>query len=197
MESDRNFKKNLVPPFFFPLFSLNPIRKIHKNTISDFSRWTIFVTTDYIGGSLSPPFYAAFVNINSPYIPEKAGFIIPMNREGDGLQWAGKLRPRLYRWRRYDGGVCERTSVKSGASIMQRGGWLVRNSHPPPDSVVAQPHRSTQGGGNQLDTERKRYVCSRGRDERRKIANWKDQRSNCFMKNHDAVRRVLGILMPG
>lgn len=78
-----------------------------------------------------------------------------------------------------------------------KGGVARPKLTPPPDTVVAQPHRSTQGGGNQLDTERKRYVCSRGRDERRKIANWKDQRSNCFMKNHDAVRRVLGILMPG
>lgn len=35
-----------------------------------------------------------------------------------------QIADRLYRWRRYDegGGVCERTSVKSGASIMQRGG---------------------------------------------------------------------------
>lgn len=49
--------------------------------------------TDYIvvvAAGLSPS-PTAFVNINSPYIPEP-GFIIPMNREGDGLQWAGKLR---------------------------------------------------------------------------------------------------------
>lgn len=131
-KSNRNFK-NVVVSFLLFLFfrfpRLNPIRKIHKNI-----PWTI--TTDYtvvVAAGLSP---SAFVNINSPYIPEP-GFITPMNREGDGLQWAGKLRTVYIGWRRYDGGggVCERTSVKSGASIMQRGGSPETVT---PDTVVAQ-----------------------------------------------------------
>lgn len=63
-------------------------------------------------------------------------------------------------------------------------GWFARNS--PPTRSWRSPRSR---GGNQLDTERKRCVCSRERDERRKIA-MEDQRSNCFMKNYDAVTRV-------
>lgn len=43
-----------------------------------------------------------------------------------------QIAARLYRWRRYGGGgvcQCERTSVKSGASIMQRGG-STSETHP-------------------------------------------------------------------
>lgn len=63
-------------------------------------------------------------------------------------------------------------------------GWFARNGHPRHGRGAApSPPPPGSRAGNQLDTERKRCVCSRERDERRKIAT-ENQRSNCFMKNY-------------
>lgn len=110
--------------------------------------------------TLSSP--AAFVNINSPYI-SWPGFITHESNRRGRFTMAQQIAARLYRWRRYSGGgvcQCERTSVKSGASIMQRGG---STSEIHPDAVVTQaplPWRKS------IRHAAKRYICSR-RDERR------------------------------
>ena len=119
---------------------------------------------------------AAFVNINSPYIPEP-GFITHESRRKGRFTMGQQIAARLYRWRRYGGGgvcQCERTSVKSGASIMQRGG----------STSEIHPRRGRDAapilGPKSIRHAAERYICSR-RDERRNATE--NRRSNT--KNYE------------
>lgn len=92
-----------------------------------------------------------------------------------------QIAARLYRWRRYSGGVrqCERTSVKSGASIMQRGGD--RRPKFTPDAVVS---LAPLADGNQLDTGRNvTFICdvSKGETFREIVASLLSEKLSCLL----------------
>lgn len=84
-----------------------------------------------------------------------------------------QIAARLYRWRRYSGGVrqCERTSVKSGASIMQRGGDRSTSEIHPRRGRIVGP----LGGRESIRHGAERYIYLR-RIERRNVSG-----NRCFI----------------